>query len=246
MVQKALWAVVLIAFVGTARCYNTDLAAALSGVPIVGAIISPVEPAPAYIDAIGTPAALDLPEGDIASWFPDEPAAGQQAADIWASVAAYASVGATPAGWAEVCAKAADAAGADRAAKPLPGALACSDSPAVTALQPFVLQLLDTRAHLALWMGAAPGAAVAAVQARQGELRLECAAGVVARQGPETPWPGVCAKALDTAYLAGDAPTTDAALEEAYALAAAELARLDPDIEQEPALPAGGAATPAP
>ena len=41
VISKGLWALVLLAFLGTARCYNADLAGAVGGLPIVGAIVQP-------------------------------------------------------------------------------------------------------------------------------------------------------------------------------------------------------------
>ncbi len=53
--------------VGTAKCYGADAA----NLPFLSSKPAPV-PAPAYIAAIGTPAAVVLPEIDFTKWFTAE------------------------------------------------------------------------------------------------------------------------------------------------------------------------------
>lgn len=231
--KKALFGLLLLSLLSTARCYNADLAGALGGLPIVGPMVVPQPGTPAYIEAIGTPAAAALPEVDFAVWFAEDPPANRAASATWQEMDLVAQAGATRAGWTELCKKAASAAGADRAASPLPGALACSADATVTQMQQFALELLGARASVGLWMRGDRG--IAAIQGRQGQLRITCSTLVIARQGPaENPWTQACALALDLSYLEGDGPATLDALIAAYALVAAEIARLDPEIDQEP------------
>ena len=227
--------VVVLALFGSVRCYNADLAASLGGLPIVGPMVAPPASAPAYVNAIGTPVASALPEADFAKWFPAEPTADPYNPALWNGVEAYMTAAGTQAGWAEVCKKIAGAAGADRAASPLLGALACSDDGSVTQFQRFAVEVMAARGSVALWLTGAPGGTLAAIQGRQGELRVLCTSSLVSRQGTaNSPWPGACAKALDIAYLTNDGATTFAALGEAYRIAATEIARLDPTIDQAP------------
>lgn len=232
--KKALFGLLLLSLLGTARCYNADLAGALGGVPIIGGMVVPQAATPAYLQAIGTPAAVEPPEVDFAIWFADDPPANAAASATWQQMELVAAIGATESGWVEICKKAAEAVGADRAASPLAGALACSTDETVTQMQRFALELLGARAAAGLWMrGDRP---IAGIQGRQGELRVSCATLAIARQGPGgNPWAQACSLAMDASYLAGDGPATLDALINAYRLVADEIARLDPEVEQEPA-----------
>ena len=231
---KIGFVLVILALIGTARCYNADLAKSLAGVPIVGPLVEPPATVPAYVNTIGTPAASALPETDFATWFPVDPAADPYNPATWKAIQSYMAHAHTQAGWAEVCKKIGEAAGGDRSAKPALGALSCSSDGTVTEFQQFAAQVLATRAAVALWVKGAPGGALGGIQGRQGEIRLLCATTVLARQGPTSPWTSACAKALDTSYLAGDGAATFAALGEAYTAAAAEIAKLDPTVDPEP------------
>lgn len=218
----------------TAKCYGADLETSLGGLPIVGPIISPVTTEPAYLATIGTAAPAAPPDTDLATFFPAE-TTDPYDATRWASVRAFLATSGTQAGWTEVCKKAGAAAGADRAASPELGALACSSDGTVTALQQFSVRVLEARASLALYIKGAPGAGQSAVQGFQGEIRVLCKSGIVSRQGnAESPWGLACAAALDTSYLTGDAPATFTRLGTAYAAAAALLATLDPTIDEAP------------
>ena len=235
VVKKALFALILLSFLGTARCYNADLASAFGGLPIVGPIVQPPEPVPAYVKTIGTPAPSALPESDFATWFPAETPADPYNAQLWKDIDLFTTIAQTQLGWTEACKKVSGAAGADRAANPKLGALASSNDPTVTQFQQFAVHLLGTQASVALWIKGELNGSTSAIHARQAELRVDCATTVVARQGaPETPWSQACAKALDASYLSGDGPATFNALGDAYALVAAEIAKLDPEIDQEP------------
>jgi len=235
VVNKGLWALVLLALLGSARCYNADLASALGGLPIVGPMVVAPEKTPAYLDAIGTPVTPALPEADLATFFPAEAPTDPYDAPRWGQVAEFVTLSGTPSGWALTCKAASDAAGADRAASPLLGALACSSNPTVTQFQQFAAHVLGAQASLALWIKGAPNGTLAAIQGRQAELRVFCTTGVVARQGAEnTTWAEACTGALDAAYLDGDGPATFEALATAYTAAATEIARLDPETAQEP------------
>jgi len=233
-VKKAPWVFVLLALLGTARCYNADLVSALGGLPIVGPMVQPPPPVPAYVESIGTPAAATLPEADYAAWFPPEAPADPYTTAIWGQVDAFVPVAGTRAGWAEACKAVGGAAGSDRTANPRLGALACSNDPTVTQMQEFALHVLGAQAAVALWIKGELNGSIGAIQARQAELRVFCAAEVIARQGPASPWAAACEKALDAAYLSGDGPATFAALGEAYLAAATEIARLDPEVDAEP------------
>jgi hypothetical protein len=223
----------------TARCYNADVEGALSGLPLLGAIVSPPAPVPGYVDDIGKLAAVQLPASDPKTWFPAATgeAAPADPLDVarWRDIAAAAEAGGTAAGWAELCKKAATAAGADRAAEPRLGALACSANGTVTGLQRVALGLLAMEAQVALYLRGAPGSSLSAIAARQGELRLACTVEVIARLGgPATAYGQACAGALATAYLEGNAAGTFAALEASYTLLAGEIAKLDPKTASEP------------
>lgn len=249
MVKKALFALILLAFLGTARCYNADLASAFGSVPIVGAMVQPPDAAPAYLKAVGTPAPSALPESDPATWFPAEAPADPYNASLWRDIKLFATISQTQLGWTEACKKVSGAAGEDRAANPKLGALACSSDPTVTQFQQFAVHLLAAQASLALWIKGESDGSLAAIQARQAELRVFCTTSVVARQGPaETPWSQACARAFDASYLSGDGPATFTALGDAYVLVADEIAKLDPKVAQEPGYFGGAsaAATPKP
>jgi hypothetical protein len=234
VLKKGLFGLVLLSLVGTARLHNADFASALGGLPIVGPLVQPTPAPPAYIEAIGTPAAVTLPEADYAAWFPAEAPVDPYAVAVWKQVDAFVPVAGTKAGWAEACKAVGAVAGSDRTANPRLAALACSSDPTVTQMQQFALHVLGAQASVALWIKGEPNGSVGAIQGRQAELRVFCSAEVIARQGPDSPWTEACDRALDAAYLAGDGPATFEALGEAYLAAAAEIARLDPEVDTEP------------
>jgi len=196
----------------------------------------PAPSTPASVESIGAAAEVKLPETDFATWFPVEPPADPYAPAYWLEVDAYFATARTPAGWTEACKKAGAAAGSERTAKPLLAALGCSDDPSLAQVQRFALQLLGVQAETALWIRGVPGHSNAGIQGRQGEARLMCSNDVIAREGGDaSPFAQACEKALDESYMAGNGATTFAALGEAYALIAAEIARRDPTIDPEPA-----------
>ncbi|MEX0782162.1 MAG: hypothetical protein WD557_05890 [Dehalococcoidia bacterium] len=232
---KLLIFVVALSLAGTTRCYSADPEATLAGVPILGAMVATAPQTPAYVETIGTPAASALPEADLATWF--QPAEGADPYDVptWQAIDAFAAHSSTPAGWTELCKAAGAAAGSDRAANPKLGALACSDDGSVTQLQRFAADLLSAQSRVALYLKGAPDTSVAAIQARQSEIRLACTYGAPSRQGGEgSVLAQACTAAQDTAYLHGDAAATFAALGAAYELVANEIARLDPTVDPEP------------
>jgi hypothetical protein len=234
-VGKAMYLVVILALLGTVRCYNADLAQSLAGVPIVGAMVSPPAAVPAYVNAIGTPSPTKLPEADPKKWFPSDPAADPYDPAMWAEIREFLANAGTQTGFAEVCKQLSTAAGADRSASPALGALACSADPSVTAVQGIGVAILAARAEVALWVKSAPGSSIGAIQARQSELPLLCSGDTVLRLGgAASPFGQACAKSLDAGYLAGDGAATFAALGDAYTLVAAELARRDPKTAAEP------------
>ena len=219
----------------SARCYNTDMVGALGGLPIVGPMVSPPPATPGYVNTMGTPAATTLPEADPAKWFAADASADPYDATKWTAIQAYLANASTQAGWAEVCKKIAGSAGADRSASPQLGALACSADASVTRLQTLAVGILRAQAATALWIKGAPGGSLGAIQGVQGEVRVFCATDVTGREGADSPLVQACAKALDTAYISGDARATFTALNDAYTLAATELAKRDPKTAQEPA-----------
>src|SRR5690606_38715220 len=155
---------------------------------------------------------------DISTWFQPQDADGDTdsvsaATDPydpvrWAGIAAFLAESGTRAGWAETCAAAASAAGSDRTEAPLLGALACSDVPSVTLAQQFAARVLAAQAEVALWIRGARDATPTTVAALQGEIRLVCTTGVIAREGPESPYAEACTLALDSSHLTGDGPAT--------------------------------------
>jgi hypothetical protein len=225
---------VVLALVGTARCYNADYAASLGGLPVVGAMVSPPPVAPAYVNAIGTPAAVAVPETDFTKWFPTDAAVDPLDPAIWAGIDAFLATTGTQAGWAEACKKAGSAAGADRATNARIGALGCSSDASVTQFQQFAAKVLETQAAVALWMKGAPGGTLSAIQGRQGEVRVLCNSSLVSRQPATSPFVEACAKALDASYLSNGGDVTFGAIGEAYLLVADEIARLDPTVDAEP------------
>lgn len=220
----------------SARCYDADLVGALSGLPVVGAMVSPPAPTPAYVNAIGTPAPVKLPDADPAKWFTAGANADPHDPSMWTQVQQYLANAATPAGWTEVCKKMSTAAGSDRLAKPEVGALACSADATVTGMQQLAVRLLQGEAAVALWIKGAPGGSIGAIQGIQGEIRLQCGVDAVSRQGADSPFAQACTKALDAAYAtANDGKTTFTALADAFKLVAGEIAKRDPKVAQEPA-----------
>jgi len=239
---------VALALLFSARCYNADLVGALSGLPVVGPMVSgPPPPVPSYVTALGTPAAVKLPDADLSKWFTADSAADPYDPAKWSVVSQFLANAGDQAGWTQVCKKAAEAAGADRAAKPELGALACSADPSVTRLQQLAVQVLETQAAVALWIKGAPGGTLGAIQGHQGEIRILCSVDTAARQGADSPFAQACAKALDTSYAtANDGKTTFTALGDAYKLVAAEIAKRDPKVAQEPGYYGAAAATKTP
>lgn len=232
---KILIFVVALSLVGTARCYSADPEAALAGVPVIGAMIAPGPSTPAYVETIGTSAAPALPEADFSTWFNGDAEADPHDVATWQAIETFAAHAGTPQDWTEACRQVGSAAGGDRAASPKLAALGCSSDGSVTSLQRFAADVLSAQARTALYLKGAPGASVAAIQAKQSEIRLACGYEPAARQGAEgSPIAAACAGALDAAYLSGDPGATFTALGAAYELLANEIARLDPEVDAEP------------
>ena len=232
---KAVFALILVMFLGTARCYNADFAGTAAGLPIVGAMVQPQATTPAYVKAIGTAAPARLPAADLSKWFPAN-ATDPYDPVMWQSVRDVLAFTGTQDGFTQVCKLATTAAGANRTAHPGVGALACSADPSVTGEQPFAVKLLQARAELALWVKGAPGSSVHAIGGVQGEIAVLCGGDAIARNGGATsPFGQACAKAADTAYLNGDAKTTFTALGDAFTLIAGDIAAKDPKVAAQPA-----------
>jgi hypothetical protein len=208
----------------TARCYSADVA----GIPFLSGGGATT---PAYVQSIGTPVAVELPESDLAKWFPAEAPDGIGEAATWAQIEQFVTVGGTADGWAAVCKKFGEQVGAERAAKAEFGALACSSDASVTQIQHTAREILGVRANLALFVLGAPNGTVGAVQARQAQLRVTCGIEPATRGEAIA---AACEQALDATYLEDDGRTSFAAAGEAYAAIAAEIARLDPTVDPEP------------
>lgn len=231
MLRAGLLAVTSLLFL-VARCSNADFAAALGGLPVVGPIVQPAPSLPSYVAAIGTPAPATLPEATIADWFAPAPA---DPVATWRSAAAFLAAAGTKDGWTAACKKVGETAGANRAANPELGALACSKDGRAVPLQQLALHLLQARASAGLAAAGAPEGTIVALQARQAEVRLDCAVSGSARPvAVGSPLATACARSLETAYLDGDVAATFAALGEAYSTIAAEIARIAPAIDPEP------------
>jgi len=234
-VGKVVTGAVAVLLFGTASCFQLDV----EDSPVAALVFpAPVTPAPAYVEAIGTPAAVSIPQADYATWFPDpadtEPETPGLAA--WQEIAAFQSAASTAEAWADACAEVSSVTGDDRAAEPLLGALACSDDPSVTAIQRFNLLILGSRAHTALWMRGVPGFNTAGIEARLGQVRNACNGDIAGRDAADgSPFQQACALAGDSAYREGNGAATFEALGEAYAVMAAEIARRDPTVDPEAA-----------
>jgi hypothetical protein len=233
---------------GTAAAFAADIEG--KEIPFISP--APVEIIPASVEAIGAAAPPELPETDYKTWFAGDVADGATRADPyapakWEPIAAFAAEAGTGAGWTEACKAAGAAAGSDRAAEPLLGALGCSDDPAVTLVQRFALRILHAQALLALWIRGVPGANESAIVALQGEIQLMCSIDVIAREGGTgSAYAEACVLAMDAAYRTGDGPATFEALRAAYELVAGEIAARDPTIDPEPGFYETAASAPAP
>lgn len=231
MGKIGLIALVLMLF-ATARCYDADVEAAVERVPVVGAMLFPSPTVPPYLEAIGTPAAPQLGDADMADWFNAD---AEDPYDVarWSAIKTFAATMGTSDGFAAACKKASAAAGADRTANPELGALACSDNGTVTHLQRFAAQVLAMQAEVALWYRGAPGASEAAIDALQSQIRLACGYDIVGRQPAGSVFETACTVVTNGGY--GDGPGAFAALGDTYRAIADELAAMDPTIEDEPA-----------
>lgn len=198
--------------------------------------LAPAPAEPASLAALGTPAPPPEVGLDPAALFAAAEGADPLSPALWQPAAQLLAAAGTPAGWTAVCRAFGAAAGTERAAAPLPGALACSADPSLLPLQRLAALVLEAKAHLVLWLRAAPGSSSAAVAARQSAIRAACAVLPEARSeaGPAAE---ACRAALDTSYLEGDAERTLAQLDAAYAALADLIAARDPAIAPEPAFP---------
>lgn len=186
-----------------------------------------------------TPEAEEPP--DVALWFAQGPNADPFSQPLWAEVEEHLTDAKSTAGWTALCALASTATGSDRTAKPLPGALACSDDASVTELQQLAVAILRTQASTALWLRGAPGYGTATIAARQGEVQLRCATGATNRgdESDTITFASICARALDASWKPsddkpGDGPATFAAVKAAYADLATLIAERDATTEAEP------------
>lgn len=204
------------------------------------ALPGPAGTPPAALTTLGTPAPPPAVPVDVAALF-RSPGEGSDpwSPAVWAPAAELLAGGGTPSGWTALCQAFAAAAGSDRAAAPLPGALACSGDASLLPLQRVAALVLEAKAQLLLWLRNAPGASATAVSARQAAIRLACAALPDAKT-PGSPIASACTAALDTAYLAGDTAGTLAQLEAAYRSLAEAIASRDPTVAPEPSFPGEG------
>ena len=228
---------VAFALFGVLRLSTVDLEH--TQIPFLSAAQAATGPAASTL-AIGTPAAVTLPEADPATWFaaPTEGASTDPTDPVkWTAVRQFATAAGTPGGWAEACKKAGTTAGTDRNAKPELGALGCSSDATVTSLQRFAIQLLAGQAEVALWLHGVPGSDAGAVAGRLAEIRHACENELPSRQsGPESAYTVACAKGLAETTLPASGNALFTALGEAYALVANDLAARDVTIDAEPAV----------
>jgi hypothetical protein len=228
---KFLYIGLALALLGLTRLYAADWSGAT--IPLLSA--APGYAVPESVKAVGTPAAVVLPESDPATWF-EEVEDSTADTERWVGIAMTLAEAGTPAGWAAICKAAGSVAGDDRGASPELGALACSSDATVTELQLFAVQLLAAQAETTLWLRGIAGHDDGAVAARMGEVRTACAAGLPSRlPGEGSAYAEACAgplAAVATAPLAGEALFE--ALGEAYGLVADDLAERDPAIDPEP------------
>lgn len=195
---------------------------------------------PSALTTLGTPAPPPTVSVDVAALFGSPGEGGDPwSPAVWAPAAELLAGGGTPAGWTALCQAFAAEVGSDRAAAPLPGALACSGDPSLLPLQRLASLVLEAKAQLLLWLRNAPGASATAVSARQAAIRLACAA-LPEAKAPGAPVASACTGALDTAYLAGDPAGTLAQLEAAYRNLAEAIASRDPTVSPEPSFPGEG------
>ncbi len=197
-------------------------------------------PANAAIEALGTPAPAPNPSFDAAALFTPPEAEDPLAPELWGPAAELLRSAGTDEGWTALCSHFAAAAGGDRTAEPLAGALACSDDPGLLPLQRLAALVLETKAQLALWLRHAPGGSRAAVEARLGEVRLRCSS--LPEATSEERVRSSCEAALALPLAPPDESEAVAALDSAYASLAEVIAERDPDIETTPAFPGAASA----
>lgn len=232
LVKRGAFALLLLSFIGTARCYHTDFAAAVGGVPFVGPIVVPPDPTPAYVAAIGTPAPLEpLAEPGVETWWPEDAA---ETPSTLRDARAWLVAGQNAAGWAELCAAAGDAAGTERdPASPNLSALGCSDDPSVTRMQQFAILVLRLDPELQRYLGGVPGSSQAEFEATLAQVRVECAAGYASRVVGTEAVAAACALP-DAWAVEGIAALLLDAVRTAYAGLATEIATLDPTVDDAP------------
>ena len=232
LVKRGAFALLLLSFIGTARCYHTDFAAAVGGVPFVGPIVVPPDPTPEYVAAIGTPAPLEpLAEPNVETWWPEDT---EETASTLRDARAWLVAGQNAAGWTELCAAAGDAAGAERdASAPNVSALGCSDDPSVTRLQQFAILVLRLDPELQRYLGGVPGSSQAEFEATLAQVRVECVAGYASRVIRTEAVAAACA--LPDAWGAGgDAAALLETVRAVYTRLATEVASLDPTVDDAP------------
>lgn len=231
LVKRGAFALLLLAFAGTARCYHTDFAAAVGGVPIVGAIVVPPAQAPAYIEAIGTPAPLEpLAEPGVETWWPEDP----EELSTLRDGRNWLVAGQNHAGWTALCGSAGDAAGGDRdPASPLVSALGCSDDPSVTRLQQFAILVLRIDPELQRYLGGVPGSSRAEFESTLAQVRVECTAGYASRAIGTASVATACALP-DSWATGGDATALLDLARAAYLGLATDIATLDPTVDDAP------------
>jgi len=198
--------------------------------------LSPGPTPPSSLAVLGTPAPPPEAAVDVAALFAPPEGADPLSPGTWAPAAQLLAAAGTRVGWKALCQAFGAAAGADRSAAPLPGALGCSADASLLPLQRLAALVLEAKAQLALWLRSAPGSSSAAVAARQAAIRNACAA-LPEAQDAASAAAEACRLARDSAYLTGDPAATLARLDEAYAALADLIARRDPTLAPEPAFP---------
>jgi hypothetical protein len=230
-VAKVGYAILALAVTLPAFLYAVDW----GGVELPFLAPSPTEPP--SLALLGTPAPPPEVTLDPAALFAAPEGADPLSPALWQPATQLLAAAGTPAGWTALCRAFGSAAGVERAAAPLTGALACSADPSLLPVQRLAALVLEAKAQLVLWLRAAPGSSSAAVAARQAAIRGACTVLPEARSdgGPAAE---ACRSALDTSYLEGDPARTLSQLDAAYAALADLIAARDPTIAPEPAFPA--------
>lgn len=235
LVKRGAFALLLLSFAATARCYNADIPSAVASVPFVGPMIIPPDAPPAYVEAIGTPAPVeDLPASEVGTWWPEEP---DDARSTFSGMRTWLVAANTTSGWAALCGAATREVGGDRekAEVQLAG-LACSADPSVTRLQQFAALVLRLDPETQLFLSGAPGSSRADIESTLAQIRVECSVGYASRALPVPAVAAACALPDSSNALAqGDTVAFLQEVVDAYHALAEEVVAQSPETAPEPA-----------